>query len=218
VLSIGAAAFANNELTEVNIPTRVTGIGDYAFTGNQLTELAIPDSVLSIGEETFSGCRDLSCVTIGSGITSIGANAFYNCGGLKEFIVSPENGFYSSADGVLFNKDKTTLLQFPAASVLESYNIPDGVTTIGNSAFENCYSLTGVTIPASVETIGNGAFNFCESLNGLVIPSGVTIIGDNAFFYCTGLTDLTIPESVESIGSQAFGLQGFDQFDHTRHE
>ncbi len=82
--------------------------------------------------------------------------------------------------------------------------IPDGVTIIGEEAFDCCTSLTGVTIPDSVTSIGDGAFNFCTSLTSVTIPGSVTSIGDSAFDWCTNLTSVTIPNSVTSIGRFAF--------------
>ena len=89
-------------------------------------------------------------------------------------------------------------------SSLASITIPDSVTRIGWSAFENCTSLTSVTIPNSVTDIGDDAFLGCTSLTSITIPDSVTEICYNAFAYCTSLTSITIPESVKSICGGAF--------------
>ena len=82
--------------------------------------------------------------------------------------------------------------------------IEDGVTSIGNEAFDRCVSLTSITIPDSVTTIGDEAFYYCKSLTSIILPDGVTSIGDRAFYWCDSLTSITIPDSVTSIGDSAF--------------
>jgi len=106
-------------------------------------------------------------------------------------------------DGVLFNKDQTTLIQYPGGKA-GGYTIPNSVTSIGSKAFSECTSLTSVTIPNSVTSIGDGAFSACSSLTNVTIPDSVTSIGDGAFFFCSTLTSVTIPDSVTSIGNLAF--------------
>ena len=93
---------------------------------------------------------------------------------------------------------------FCGCSILTSVNIPDSVTTIGNSAFHSCDSLTSVTIPDSVTEIGSSAFIYCRSLTSVNIPDSVTTIGEEAFYWCTSLTSVTIGDSVTTIGDLAF--------------
>ena len=94
----------------------------------------------------------------------------------------------------------------------------DGGSSIGNNAFNSCYSLSSITIPNSVTLIGNGAFNSCHSLSSITIPDGVTSIGNNAFQNCSSLSSITIPNSVTSIGNSAFeGCGGVRYYDFTRH-
>ena len=214
VTSIGRFAFSNcTSLTSVTIPDSVTSIGEYAFYYcKSLTSMTIPDSVTSISSSTFASCTSLTSVTIPHSVTSIGEYAFYDCKsltsvtipgsvtsiGLYAFAsctsltgiwVAEGNSHYANdASGVLFNKDKTTLVQCPGA--FAAYTIPDSVTSIGEWAFYWCTSLTSVTIPDSVTSIGDNTFDHCTSLTSVTIPDGVTSIGWRAFSNCTSLTDV----------------------------
>ena len=206
VTSIGRRAFEGcTNLKSITIPNSVTEMGRRAFSGcSSLTGIAIPDSVTEIGKYAFDGCKSLTSITIPDGVTSIGYGAFYNCSSLTEIKVASENSNYVSVNGVLYNKDKTTIICYPAGKKGNNYKIPDGVTEIGSIAFSRCSSLTSVTIPNSVTSIGSGALNGCTSLTRVTIPKSVTKIGWNAFSDCTSLTSITIPNSVISIDWYAF--------------
>ena len=191
VTSIGTGAFWGcKSLASVTIPNSVTSIGSSAFYKcGSLTSVTIPDSVTSIGYSAFDSCKSLTSVTIPNSVTSIGGGAFASCTSLTGIWVAEGNSRYSSdASGVLFNKDKTTLVQCPGA--FAAYTIPDSVTSIGGSAFAGCTSLTSVTIPDSVTSIVDGVFNGCTSLTSVTIPDSVTSIGGWAFYNCTSLTDV----------------------------
>jgi len=205
VTSIGEYAFYDcTSLTSVTIPDSVTSICEYAFQGcTSLTSVTIPDSVTRIGAWAFESCTSLTSVTIPDSVTRIGSYAFRDCASLTGIWVAEGNSHYSSdVSGVLFNKDKTTLVQCPGA--FAAYTIPNSVTIIGDSAFFYCTSLTSVTIPDSVTSIGESSFYKCTSLTSVTIPDSVTSIGAWAFGCCTSLTSVTIPDSVTSIGEWAF--------------
>ena len=206
VTEIGGSAFVGcASLKSITMPNSVTSIGDMAFYKcSSLTSITIPDNVTSIGSSAFSDCSKLRSITIPNSVTSIGAWAFNGCTGLTAINVAMENQNYVSPDGVLYNKDKTTIICYPAGKKGNNYKIPDGVTEIGSIAFSRCSSLTSVTIPNSVTSIGSGAFNGCTSLTRVTIPNSVTKIGWNAFSGCTSLTSITIPNSVISIDWYAF--------------
>ena len=206
VTSISSYTFAScTSLTSMTIPDSVTSIGVSAFNGcTSLKSVTIPDSVTSIGEWAFDGCSSLTSVTLPDSVTSIGNGAFASCTSLTGIWVAEGSSHYASdASGVLFNKDKTTLVQCPGA-FSGSYVIPDCVTSICYYAFDGCTSLTSVTIPNSVTSFGGAAFSECKSLTSVTIPNSVTSIGSSAFRDCTSLTSMTIPDSVTSIGSSAF--------------
>ena len=190
-------------LSKIIIPSSVTSIGDNAFMGcRSLLDIVIPSSVTSIGDDAFAGCHSLSKIVIPSSVTSIGDRAFNNCSSLK-YISIPKsviclngNPFadwdgkleclspnFIYEDDVLFNKDKSKIISFRNQNV-ESYVIPNSVTSIGDSAFWGCRSLSDIVIPSSVTSIGDSAFWDCSSLSKIVIPSSVTSIGDCAFDNC----------------------------------
>ncbi len=206
VTRIGNVTFEGcSKLTSITIPDSVTSIEYCAFQGcSSLTSITIPNSVTSIGYNAFYGCSSLTNITIPNSVTSIGDRAFYNCSSLTSINVSENNKNYCSVDGVLFNKDKTELIQYPRKKEGTNYKIPNSVTSIGDYTFSKCGSLTSITIPEGVTSIGTGAFYECDSLTSITIPEGVTSIGDEAFEYCSSLTSITIPNSVTSIGHEAF--------------
>ena len=209
VTSIGNSAFEDcTGLTSITIPDSVTSIGDYAFFDcSGLTSVTIPDSVTSIGGSAFSGCTGLTSVTIPDSVTSIGDEAFNNCTRLTSITVKEGNPKYSSDEyGVLFNKDKTLLIQYPIGNKRTSYTIPDSVTSIGEAAFWLCTSLTSVTIGNSVTSIGSSAFSMCVSLTSVTIPDSVTSIGNGAFYFCTSLTSITVKEGNPNYSSDEYGV------------
>ena len=147
---------------------------------SSMTAVIIPNSVKTIGKWAFESCG-LTSVTIPQSVTTIEDRAFYYCMNLTSINVDAANSEYCDVDGVLYDKDKTTLIQYPIGNIAESYTIPNSVSNIGNGAFAGCCNLITVTIPSSVANIGEWAFENCTGLASVTIPNSVTSIGYNAF-------------------------------------
>jgi len=226
VTSIGDFVCAfSPKLTGVTFPDGITNIGKYAFSNCILTNLVLPANLIDIEANAFGGCANLKSVIIPDGVTTIGAGAFSGNNATNVIIpagvtnlgpaafsgyrlvaidVAAGNPAYSSAGGVLFDLGGTTLVEFPAGrsgTVFKpgSYVIPNGVTSIGDGAFEGC-NLGSATLPGGVTNIGDFAFSECSFLTNLTIPDRVTYIGNEAFSV-TAVTNLTIPASVTTLGS-----------------
>lgn len=206
VTSIGDYTFSEcTSLTSITIPSSVTSIGNWMFSKcSSLTSIKIPNSVTSIGIWAFMDCTSLASITIPNSVTDIGPSAFNGCTSLTSITVDPNNKNYSSKDNVLFNKNKTKLIQYPTGNTRTAYTIPNSVTSIEERAFEDSTNLTNVTIPNSVTNIDDFAFSGCTGLTSITIPNSVTSIGPFAFSKCTSLKSITIPKSVTSIGDYAF--------------
>ncbi len=215
VTSISDSTFNGcSSLESVTIPDSVTTIGTSAFYDcSSLIDVTIPNKTKSIGTSAFSYCSALTSVSIPQSVTSIGDWAFYNCSMLTEITVEENNAYYSSdGNGVLFNKNKTDLIQYPAGNTRTSYTIPNTVKNIYDSAFQHCSNLTSVTISNGVVIIGNDAFEYCTGLEMLTVPDSVTSIGDNAFLGCSNIVSFDIGSGVTSIGDGAFaGCSGITE-------
>ena len=173
--------------------------------GNKVEgDLVIPDGVTSIGDFAFQGCSGLTSVTIGNSVTSIGDGAFRDCIRLTSIYYTGDIAGWCGISGLNYIISSSLTLYIGGNKVEGELVIPNGVTSIGDFAFQDCRGLTSVTIGNSVTSIGDGAFYGCSGLTSITIPDSVTSIGSYAFYDCRGLTSVTIGSGVKSIGSFAF--------------
>lgn len=192
----------------LTIPGSVTRIGEKAFFGCKgfSGTLSLPEGIVEIGKSAFSRCEGLSGnLQIPGSVAKIESGAFSECTGFTSIEVSNQNPAYKSSEGVLFDKDGSTLIFAPDGINKNNYRIPDGTETIGQGAFEKCTGLTGtITLPDSVKTIESNAFNGCSGITEINIPNGVTTILNNTFRKCSGIKTIVIPADMTLVGNSAF--------------
>ena len=203
VTTIGTSAFQGTKLETVTLGESLEVIDDLAFYFTNIKSIVIPDSVTTINYMVFDNCLSLESITIGKSLKTIGNAAISRINSLKSITVSEENKNFSSVDGVLFNKDKTKLIVYPAKKTGNIYFVPATVKTIGDDAFYCCTNLEMISIPDSVENIGS-AFAYCSALKKIALPEGISNIVGTAFFSCEALECIYIPSSVTSINAIAF--------------
>lgn len=211
--SVGGVLFNKAKTTLVQCPAELA------------EAYSVPAGVTNLGYSAFAGCN-VTSVTLSASVRGIGIYAFITCTNLAAIAADTNNPLYSDDGGVLFDKTKTTLANFPTgrggvyaipASVthigeyafhenrkIACVDIPSSVTSIGTYAFGNCYALTNAPVPLSVTSIGERVFYGCAGLTRLPVPSSITNIGRYAFGRCEGLVNIVIPKNVTSVGSNAF--------------
>jgi len=219
VANIGDHAFENClNLTNASLGDGVGRIGNGAFYScTRLAAVTIPDSVTNIEALAFYNCSELPAVTIGRGVVSIGGGALGDCAGLSAINVDALNTNFASAGGVLFNRNQTMLIQYPAGNAAASYAVPDSVGAIGDEAFYNCGNLTNVTIGRGVTNIGKAPFCNCGQLRGIAVASGnAAYCSMGGVLFNSNQTTLVefppgnaassyaVPNSVRVIGDWAF--------------
>ncbi len=206
VTAIGSCAFYNcNNLISVIIPDSVTAIGNDAFAYcKNLVIVTIPAKVTVIREGTFIGCESLIGIGIPYSVTIIEKYVFTGCSHLRDIAVDKANAVYTSENGVLFNKDKTKLIQYPAGKNESRYSVPNTVFVIEEAAFSHCNNLVSVILPNTMNIIEGAAFFGCKNLANINIPQNMTTIYESAFLYClTSIFDLDISANVTVIDDRA---------------
>ncbi len=198
----------------------------------ELTELVIPSElggypVTTLDKKCVENGYGIKSISIPDSLVNIPVGTFKNCNAVEKVTVNPDNKYFSTVDGNLFNKKKTKLLFYCRAKTQTEYTVPSGVTVIEDYAFHSSYKLTNVVIPDSVKRIDADAFGRCSNLKNITNASGVQKIGSRAFYSCdllesidftnelidigyaafsdcSSLKNIVIPESVTNIGGSAF--------------
>ena len=217
-------------LTTLVYPPHLNEIGFSAFLNcANLTNPDFPNSLTVIGNSAFQGCHALTTIIISASVSTIGRDAFFECDGMEQFIVDANNSVYTMQDSVLFNKNRTVLINFPNQKSIQ-YHIPAGVERIEVDAFSRRTRIQDVYVPKSLKIIDVSAFSsssiesinlhqadslirietlafcYCGNLLHVGFPSSLTYIGIHAFLDCPNLTaDFNFATSISWIGARAFG-------------
>ena len=160
--------------------------------------------VVSIVSEAFAYCFNLEGITIPKSVTNIDAFSFIGSLNLSYIEVDGNNSCYSSENGVLYNKNRTELICFPAGKAETFFSVPNTVTSIGGGAFACCLNLTEIEMHNNITDIGMIAFGYCVGLTDVTLPSNITAVNYGLFGYCTNLASIEIPSKVTNIGGWAF--------------
>lgn len=207
---------------------QITAIGDYSFADcEDVSRIVLPDNLQTIGYRSFSGCRNLSSINIPNRVISIGVEAFDYCTGLqkvfipasvseigdgafrhnwalKSISVDVANKDYVDVNGVLFSKNWTRLIAYPAGKTDQTYSLPANTTSIGAGAFANCKDLVSIVLPNNLVEIRRGAFQECNRLVSMSIPNSMEVIESNVFSGCSNLRQISLPKKMKRIGNCAF--------------
>lgn len=220
--TIQRTAFLSSSLESVTLPSTLRTIGEGAFYSTALTAITIPEGVETLGDECFYNCP-ISEITLPASLTAVGVGAFSGTN-LTEFKVAAGSKSFTVQDGILYNADKTLLVEFPAKSTITEYTLPAATIGICGEAFDRtgiqkitvgskfraidgfafCQSkLAEINMPESLVFIGEQAFAG-TNLTKVVLPSALPLIQNAAFAECKSLSEVTIPSSVKNIQIRAF--------------
>lgn len=223
---------AHNTITEIVFPASLQSIDGHVFVGyKHLEKIIFPEGLKSIGYNAFFGCESLKEVVLPKGLSYVSPNAFAYCHNLSGIQVHPYNPYLESIDGVVFSKDRTSLLMYPEGKEGNCYEIPSTVRVLGQNAFSNSEYLEEIRVPASVCHIEQLAFSGCkklktvmfldqpgsrtlkmdfhafcrcEKLESVYFPDRVKVLGNCIFDNCTALTTVYLPAGITEIGKEVF--------------
>ena len=193
-----------NNLKKVILNEGVAKIEDSAFVFcSSLEQIKLPQSLMSIGSGAFDNCTSLISVELPDNAI-ISSNTFKECKNLSDIVISDTNNNYIVKNGILYNKNMTRILCYPAGIKDTEFFVPDTVKTIGDFAFYGTKALESINIPDSVTNIGTDAFGECSGLKEVVIPDSVTSMGEAVFYKCTSLEKVKLSVNITSPNPAVF--------------
>ena len=205
VTTVGNSAFYRcKNLKNIEIPEGVTKIDGSAFIFcSSLEQIKLPQSLVSIGSGAFDNCTSLISVELPDNAI-ISRDTFKECKNLSDIVISDTNNNYIVKNGILYNKNMTRILCYPAGIKDTEFSVPDTVKTIGDFAFYGAKVLESINIPDSVTNIGTDAFGECSGLKEAVIPDSVTTMGEAVFYKCTSLEKVKLSVNITSPNPAVF--------------
>ena len=205
VKEIGSYVFSNRtDITSIDLPEGLLKIDDYAFSGcTNLKRVIIPDSTEIIGKFSFANCESIEYIYLGNSLCKLGEMCFFGCGSLDMINVSQENIYFSSNDGVLFDKEQINLILCPS-NIRGEYFAPDTVKSIYSYAFFKCDKLEKTVFSSNLEEIKDMAFYGCSKMRNVNLGESLKHIGSCAFGDCISLGQISLPKSQRFIGNSAF--------------
>ena len=205
VTTVGNSAFYRcKNLKNIEIPEGVTKIDGSAFIFcSSLEQIKLPQSLVSIGSGAFDNCTSLISVELPDNAI-ISSDTFKECKNLSDIVISDTNNNYIVKNGILYNKNMTRILCYPAGIKDTEFSVPDTVKTIGDFAFYGAKVLESINIPDSVTNIGTDAFGECSGLKEVVIPDSVTSMGEAVFYKCTSLEKVKLSVNITSPNPAVF--------------
>ncbi len=211
ILSIGEGAFTKcAALTVVSIPSSVESLGKNVFNGcTALTEVTLSSGLKSLGDSLFYGCSSLATIKIPASVTEFGKDMFIGCTSLNELQIDENNPTYSFEDGILYSKDKKTLILYMPGREGSIFEIPEGVEKIEAYAFYGNESIKALTVGGGVKEIGEYAFAN-SMITSLVFNAGTDTVPARAFYNCTKLSSVEFGADITKIGDYAFAGTGFE--------
>ena len=234
---IGEGCFANcGGIENIDIPESVEEFGNSAFHKcvslisikipklveylpiemfnccSSLESVEIQEGLKGMANSVFNECFNLKAISLPSTFKSFGMWVFWDCFSIEKYEVSPDNPYFASVDGILYSKDMTTLVQYPAGSPVKDFTVPDGVVMLGFASCEGALNLEKVSLPASVRKLDGASLYKCESLKEIKLNEGLEEIGNEAFYGCMYLTDPVLPQSIRILASGVF--TGCESLEH----
>lgn len=212
---IAPRAFSTTHITSVTIPDSVVEIGEHAFSGNgyTLTSVELPQNLKRIGDYAFLHCSDLTEISIPAKVESIGIAAFLNCS-IAKFEVDENNPYFCTDEsGVLYSKDKTSLIFYPTAKSTTEYTVPESVVSINDYAFALSKNLKKISLSESIASFGFGAFADCKSLEDINISDNITSLNNYELYGCSALKNFSTGDGITEICVDNFDYCTLETFE-----